>query len=433
MYIEPYADGKTVRGRGPWMSRRAGTKLLDTSIYSVRGGGWRDNIKWMLQAALRFLRTTVLPHIKKHGPQLAEEAAKYALNKASQYAKQKEAPDQVQNLVNQAVNDLPQYVGDVARRIAKDEPRGSGPDAIEIENTVRDLVPALHTLATKRLVPRLNSLVRLSRMNEGMSDMATRYSRMQHDYAGAFKSDDDLEDEMRFMLQLIQALIQSVLAFVYNTGMTRPGHDDVLARLIDGANAAVHQLSLDAAPGLTRSRLALTSSPLDEDDQTVQSVKAVLPAPLNLSPTATQRRRISRSSGKWQNYQVKVRTPPSAVVRKRKPDEKRGGIVGLAAMAIPALAALVPSLISATSDVVHTWTRGSGPGLTVDNVNDFVDALEAAVEPYDADVNRSKIVQIVRDAQSMPFVGRDDYSRYLISQLTNPPSGACTKKRLRRK
>lgn len=412
--MDPY------RGSGPWLSRRAGNKnRLESSVYGSRGAGWRDTAKSLFKNVLALFRNTVVPQIRKHGPSLAEQAAKYALNAASAYARDAKVAQPVQRIVDKAVNDLPEFVGDTLRRIAVTEGRGGSPETeAEIQAATaatRDLLPALQSAATSRVTQRLQSLHNISE-NQDFGGVGAQLARIQQEMSHIFSDDSDMEDEMRFMISLIHAMIQSVLIYMHNAGLI--ASMPTLQRLALGARNAVQQLSYSGNPML-RSRLALTEGPNDEDDDTARSIKTAIPAPINLSPTVRQRERAKRTMSRLNHltsFTVKTK-PIHATVTQLNPlpakkSTPRGGIVG-AAVLIPALAALLPGVAGAISDIVHTWTRGSGV-ISPKTEDQFMDALNATVAQHNCRLDRPQISAILREAENSD---PSEYANYIISRL----------------
>lgn len=400
---------------GPWLSRRAGSKLYSSNVYQLRGAGWKDNLKSFLGRALAMVRKFIIPKLKQYGPSLAEEAAKYALTTAADYARKKNG-DVIVDIVDKAAQDVPSFVGQVVRRATRDLPaeeRGAGPEAIE--NTMRDLVPALRSVAQSRIVPRLQALSRLGSFDTTWS-LSNRLPAVQTDYERVFEEDSDLEDEMRYLLSIINTLIQSVLVFLHNTRM--PTNSRVFPQLMQGAMAALQQSSMEYPGRKHSARLMLATNPMDKDDETAASLKVTIPAPINLSPTARQAERIARTTNNWNSYVVKIKqTSANRGTKRPHPQEEntsqaRGGILPLL---IPAVAAGIPAVAAAISDIVYTWTK-RGEGIISDPAS-FMDDLEKTVANYNYNVERKMVNAILNEARKTTFDNFSDYASYVTNSL----------------
>lgn len=406
---------------GPWLSRRAGSKLYSSNVYQLRGAGWKDNLKSFLGRALAMVRKFIIPKLKQYGPSLAEEAAKYALTTAADYARKKNG-DVLVEIVDKAAQDVPSFVGQVVRRATRDLPeqeRGAGPEAVE--STMRELVPALRSVAQSRLVPRLQALSRLGSFDTAWG-MSNRLPAVQTDYLRVFEEDSDLEDEFRYLLSVINTLIQSVLVFMHNTRM--PTQSQVFPQLMQGAMSALQQSSMEYPGRKHSARLMLANNPLDKDDETASSLKIAIPAPINLSPTARQADRIARTTNKWNSYSVKIK-PSSAANRGTKrsmPQDEgnspqpRGGILPLL---IPAVAAGIPAVAAAISDIVYTWTK-RGEGIISDQAS-FMSDLERRVADYNYNVERQMVNAILNEARNKAFATDSDYASFVTNALMPSP------------
>lgn len=402
-----------LRGSGAqWLSRRAGRQQYDGSVIGMsRGAGWRDNLRSFFAKAGAMIKRFILPKLKQYGPQVAEQMAKYALNEASAFAKRKNAPDRIQALVDQATADVPRVVADTLRRIDSETLRGSGPDDSEYitpeeaEAFIRQILPQLRELMSNRVLPKLRALERMG-SEPYQRSLASQSVMYDNDWRTAMSDVTvDLSDEMAFLVQLGNAIIQSILAFTHSRNLGVPEFE----RLLVGAQKVLMFMapSQDTALATTKMRM-LTSSPNDEDDPQISSLKAVLPTVANISPTRTQRERVERTV-----LRLTMSTPcPS----KTKRSEDRGGFLG-AAILVPALAAGVPALASAISDIVHTW-RGSGP-LTQAKQEGMLDAIMRVLADNNCAVDRSYVKDIIFRAAKKKSM--DAITKYLTDALV--PTG----------
>jgi hypothetical protein len=91
----------------------------------------------------------------------------------------------------------------------------------------------------------------------------------------------------------------------------------------------------------------------------------------------------------------------------RKAQQARGGIVGLAAVLIPALAAGIPAAASAISEIVHTWRGGTPMG------HDDMGGLVNEIEDYLAGSNLQnaltpdQLYQMIGAVRSNGYTGSD--------------------------
>lgn len=370
-----------IRGSGPWLGRRAGRKLT----FKRRGGISWGGIKSSFLSGLNTIKNFLVPKIKSHLPSMAETLAKYAVEHGRGYIKNKKMNSSIQAVVDKALDDLPMIVTDLVRRQVDE--RGSGPETSiairQIQRAVTDVVPTVAEIMDRRLIPRLLAMARLSQTASGQHGViAQRTARVNDDLAVALQQDESMDPDTLFMTQFIESIIMAVIVYLYSHNLLNEDH--VLYQAILGSQAGMQLAGQN--PNL---RFGSTQRYLmgvaDDEPMEIKHIQALLPGISNNQHSA-------RQYAREQKMRQRLTFKCSETLPRSKP-KSRGGFLPLL---VPALAAGVPALATAISEIVHQWTRGSG------DVEQTLDELQQIMKDQNRTFNRSMARELALGAQ-----GRD--------------------------
>lgn len=362
-----------VAGAGAWLNPRGGYRY-DPSLYNeqYRGGSFADTFRRFLAKALALLRTHVLPIVKRHGPMVAKAMSNYAVSQGKAYLDRSKKEGPIAAAISQALEDLPSFTARVVRKFEETErgstsdERGGGPQLSpgELSQLVQALIvncmPVIRQRVDETIRPKLEAAITYSNpvmygntWGGHMQNQAD-VGRIINSWAGS-QSDDCLDVLCSLLENMMHAgIFQSI----------RLEQASPMRQITNGAMNIINHGSTQYDTQRTLRQLRMGQSLEDKSDDCAALYLLLRGlGDMSLETSVPMRasvllNRLSAVKGRGTG----ASKPPKQLSIESAQD--RGGFIGLglASVLVPALAAGIPAVASAVSDIVHTW-RGAGAGV----------------------------------------------------------------------